>query len=67
MTHNPSRKHFFAKLLGVVGAASVLPKVFAKPDSSGGGTPAGLPRGASSVPRFEVRHDTRAVARRDIA
>jgi hypothetical protein len=64
VTHNSSRKHFFAKLLGVVAATSVFPKLFAKT----------APRAASAVfpptpgsrnRAFEIRHDPRAVARRE--
>ena len=66
MTYNSTRKQFFAKLLGVVGTASVLPTLGAKTSSSAivPGKPEGLrPAGAS----FEIRHDQRAVARRDVA
>jgi hypothetical protein len=60
VTHNPSRKYFFAKLLGVVAAAGVLPKALAKPTVD-----AALPEKQSGAKkRFEVRHDERAVARR---
>jgi len=66
VTYNSTRKQFFAKLLGVVGAANVLPTLGAKtsaPNAASstlaGRTPAG--------PSFEIRHDQRAVARRDVA
>ena len=66
VTYNSTRKQFFAKLLGVVGAASVLPALGAKSSLSAtaGGKPTGRRPAGSS---FEIRHDQRAVARRDVA
>jgi hypothetical protein len=63
VTHNPSRKQFFAKLLGVVATASLLPKALAQSaDAPVAGTPGAS---AKSSHRFEIRTDARAVARRD--
>jgi len=62
VTHHPSRKQFFAKLLGVVGATSVLPALLAK---SGSDTTQPVKRSSKPSRGFEVRHDSRAVARRD--
>jgi hypothetical protein len=62
VTHNPSRKQFVARLLGVVAAASVLPRLRVKPAEAGtteATSSAKAPRG------FEIRHDARAIARRD--
>jgi hypothetical protein len=64
VTHNPSRKQFVAKLLGASAALSVAPGLFAKTDSSSSTAPATAGK-TSSVRKFEVRHDARAVARRD--
>jgi hypothetical protein len=66
VTHNSTRKQFFSKLLGVVAGAGVLPKLFAKSTSSN------LVSSTSAVSKpagspFEIRHDARAVARRDLA
>jgi hypothetical protein len=64
VTHNSSRKHFFAKLLGVVAAAGVIPKLAAKtPPSVSPVKSAAASNGVSG--RFELRHDSRAVARGD--
>ncbi len=63
VTHNPSRKQFVAKLLGVSAAIGVAPQLLAKTDSTGSAAAA---KSASSTARkFELRHDARAVARRD--
>jgi hypothetical protein len=64
VTHNSSRKHFFAKLLGVVAATSVFPKLFAQTPSP---TPSASTASKSSGAAFQIRHDARAVARRDVA
>ena len=61
MTYNSTRKQFFAKLLGVVGASSVLPKLGAKSAS-----PVEEPTASKPVTGFQIRHDLRAVARRDV-
>jgi hypothetical protein len=62
VTHNSTRKQFFARLLGVVAVTSVFPKLFGRTVSS-----AAAPSTSSTaaVP-FEIRHDGRAVARRDV-
>jgi hypothetical protein len=66
VTHNSSRKQFFAKLLGVVAASSVTTKLTAK--SASPLSPAQIPAASSGVSgRFEIRHDGRAVARADQA
>jgi hypothetical protein len=61
VTHHPSRKHFFAKLLGLVAVSGVLPKVVAGP--AGGTVPA-----AGGQPELQgkivCRGDSRTVARR---
>ena len=65
MTYNPTLKQFVAKLLGVGAAASALPKLFAKSASSN--TAALSSTGAQKARSVvEIRHDTRAVARRDV-
>jgi hypothetical protein len=63
VTHNPSRKQFFAKLFGTVAAVAAFPKLFAKsapsvttPSESAAAVKAELP--------VQVRPQTRAVARR---
>ncbi|MSU48589.1 MAG: hypothetical protein EXS37_05750 [Opitutus sp.] len=64
MTHHTSRKKFFGKLLGVAAAATVAPKLFA--NSVPGASPASTPARSPSTGRaFELRHDARAVVRRD--
>jgi len=65
VTHHPSRKQFFAKLLGVVAAASVLPKFLAKSAAAPGATTDNA--AAKPTRGFEIRADARAVARRDTA
>jgi hypothetical protein len=63
VTHNPSRKQFFGKLLGAVATATVLPKVIANSSSA---PAANRPASSSNATRaFEIRTDARAVARRD--
>jgi hypothetical protein len=62
VTHHPSRKHFLAKLLGAVAAAGVIPKVAAKAASAG--SAASNPP-SDSARTLVVRHDARAIARRD--
>jgi hypothetical protein len=64
VTHNPSRKQFFAKLLGVVAATSVFPKLFAKSASPAADASLADANKVTAA-RFEVRHDQRAVARRE--
>ncbi|MBL9202038.1 MAG: hypothetical protein JNL39_16120 [Opitutaceae bacterium] len=58
MIQTPSRKQFFAKLLGAAAAASVLPKALANTQVSA--------RGARPARAIVVRGDSRAVARRDL-
>jgi hypothetical protein len=62
VTHNSSRKHFFAKLLGVVAATSVTTKLVA---NSASPAPTAQNPAASSggSGRFEIRNDVRAVSR----
>jgi hypothetical protein len=56
VTQDPSRKQFFAKLLGLTAAFGVLPKLLAKSAPSAAPVSVDTP-----VP---VRPETRAVARR---
>jgi len=56
VSHDPSRKQFFAKLLGAAAAVAVAPKLIAESASSNA-----LPAPVSPV---VVRSETRAVARR---
>jgi len=62
VTHNSSRKQFFAKLLGVVAATSVTTKLVANSPSPAptAQNSASSNRGAG---RFEIRNDARAVSR----
>ena len=56
VSHDPSRKLFFAKLIGLTAAAGLAPKLLAKPRTARAQTPApGL---------IELRPESRAVARR---
>lgn len=57
MSHQHSRKTFFAKLLGLFAVAGVAPKLLAKPAAS----PAAAP--VSGTAPFKVSQDARAVAR----
>jgi hypothetical protein len=61
VTYNPSRKQFFAKLLGVVAGASLWSKRSAKSDSAAPTIATSATRDAA--PKFELHHDTRAVSR----
>jgi len=63
VTYNSTRKQFFAKLLGMVGTVSVLPKLFAKSESSDTTSAASKPAASA----FKIRRDNRTVARRDVA
>jgi len=58
VTHDPSRKRFFAHLLGLAAATGFAPKLLAK-----FGSAAALAPAASGTP-LAVRPDARAVARR---
>jgi len=60
VTHNPSRKEFFAKVFGVAAAAAVVPKLLVKPFSNPAPEPDARPASGPVV----VRPETRAVARR---
>ncbi|MBC8040868.1 MAG: hypothetical protein H7Y06_10020 [Opitutaceae bacterium] len=58
MSHQHSRKSFFAKLLGLIAVAGVAPKLLAKPSAS--------PAAASvsdAAPSIKVSQDSRTVAR----
>lgn len=57
VSHQHSRKSFFAKLLGLFAAVGVAPKLFAKPHAS----PAAAPVSESAP--FKVSQDSRTVAR----
>ncbi|MCX6952362.1 MAG: hypothetical protein NTV51_09380 [Verrucomicrobia bacterium] len=57
MNHDPSRKQFFAKLLGAAAAVSIAPNVLAKP------APTAASPAAPALP-VVVRAEVRAVARR---
>jgi hypothetical protein len=59
VSHDPTRKQFFAKLLGAAAVASLAPKLVAKSSLTTAAAP------VSSAPvRFQLRSDTRAVTRR---
>ncbi|MFA6962499.1 MAG: hypothetical protein WC205_17215 [Opitutaceae bacterium] len=57
MSHQHSRKTFFAKLLGLFAVAGVAPKLLAKSSAS----PAAAPVSAEAP--FKVTQDSRTVAR----
>ena len=59
MSHDPTRKHFLAKLIGVAASLTVVSKIFAKSAPAESAPAAG--RGASSI---VLRPETRAIARR---
>ena len=59
MSHDPSRKQFFAKLLGLTAAFGFLPKLLAK---SAAVTPV-LESPVESTP-VTIRPESRAIARR---
>jgi hypothetical protein len=60
VTHNPTRKQFFAKMFGLAAAFSIVPKLLAKP-FAGVSAAAGASGAAAPV---VIRPDPRAVARR---
>ena len=61
MSHDPSRKHFLAKLIGLVAVAGLAPKLLAKSAAPATPTPV-------KSPVVSLRPETRAVARRgDVA
>jgi hypothetical protein len=62
VTHNPSRKQFFAKLFGAVAAVAAFPKLFAKSAASGTTPRESAPAKPGAMP-VKVRPETRAVAR----
>jgi hypothetical protein len=57
VSHQHSRKTFFAKLLGLFAVAGVAPKLLARPSAS----PADAP--VSKAAPFKVSQDSRTVAR----
>lgn len=59
VSHDPSRKKFLARLLGIVAASSLLPKLFAKSTPA----PSVLPSSSQSS-EFQLRAAPRTVARR---
>jgi hypothetical protein len=61
VTQQPSRKQFFAKLLGAAAASGVASKALANPS-----TPAVSASAAGRGRKIEVRGDARSVARRDM-
>jgi len=56
--HDPSRKHFFAKLLGFTAAVGLTSRFFGK------FAPAPSPGAAPTTPSLAVRPEPRAIARR---
>lgn len=61
VTHDPSRKEFFAKLAGLAAGLTILPRLFRKNGVD-------MPAAPTSVPDqtfTAVRTDPRVVARRD--
>jgi hypothetical protein len=60
VSHDPSRKHFLAKLIGLVAVAGLAPKLLAKR-----AVPAApVPNQPKSDALIAIRPDSRAVARR---
>ncbi len=58
VSHDPTRKHFFAKIIGLIAAVGLAPRLLAK------APPQPAPAPAASV-GIELRPETRAVARRE--
>jgi hypothetical protein len=59
VSHDPSRKKFLARLLGLFAASSIVPKMFAK------SLPTSAPAiSAETKPEFQLRSVPRTVARR---
>jgi hypothetical protein len=58
VTHDHTRKHFIAKLLGMIAAAGFAPKLLAKPARMVTAEPA-----APAASSFQLRSESRAVAR----
>ena len=57
VSHDPTRKHFFAKIIGLIAAAGLAPRLLAKAPAQ----PAQTPVASGGI---ELRPETRAVARR---
>jgi hypothetical protein len=56
VSHDPTRKHFFAKLIGLIAAAGLAPRLLAQSQAS-------RPRPVAPA-QIELRPESRAVARR---
>jgi hypothetical protein len=56
VSHDPSRKHFLAKLIGLFAVASIAPRIF--------GQRAPVETKAPVASGVTIRNDSRAVARR---
>lgn len=56
MSHDPTRKHFFAKLIGLIAAAGLAPRLLAQSQTS-----RAKPVASGKI---ELRPESRAVARR---
>jgi hypothetical protein len=65
VTHNPTRKRFFAKLLGVAAAVNLLPKMLVRSIAGRGEAPVSGVADARPIHSFPVQSEPRAVARRD--
>ena len=59
MSQDHSRKHFLAKFIGLIAAASFVPKLFSRPAGIAEGTDVSAARPAS----FQLKPEARAVAR----
>jgi len=59
VSHDPTRKSFLAKLIGLVAIAGLAPRALAKSAAT-----ASAPETGSPVSRIALRPDARAVARR---
>jgi len=57
VSHDPTRKHFFAKIIGLIAAAGFAPRLLANKPAQ----PAPTPGTSGGI---ELRPETRAVARR---
>jgi hypothetical protein len=56
VSHDPTRKHFFAKLIGLIAAAGLAPRLLAQSQASRARP--------VTPPQIELRPESRAVARR---
>jgi hypothetical protein len=65
VTHNPSRKRFFAKLLGVAAAVNLVPKLLVRSIARREEPPVSDVADARPVRSLAVQPEPRAVARRD--